>query len=229
MATAKIRVLLIEDNVEIAGNIVSYFEQQDFIVDYAAEGALGLKLALEHYFDVIVLDLMLPKIDGLTLCATLRQQADRHIPIIMLTARDSLSDKLQGFSQGADDYLTKPFALEELAARCMALAGRQSLQQNTVIQIGSLTIDKMQQLVTRENTEIHLQAILYKILLILAENPGKVISRSELCQRIWGDDLTDSDSLRSHIYQLRKLVDKPFSKPMIRTVHGVGFALESDE
>ncbi|NVJ51492.1 MAG: response regulator transcription factor, partial [Gammaproteobacteria bacterium] len=186
MATAKIRVLLIEDNVEIAGNIVSYFEQQDFIVDYAAEGALGLKLALEHYFDVIVLDLMLPKIDGLTLCATLRQQADRHIPIIMLTARDSLSDKLQGFSQGADDYLTKPFALEELAARCMALAGRQSLQQNTVIQIGSLTIDKMQQLVTRENTEIHLQAILYKILLILAENPGKVISRSELCQRIWG-------------------------------------------
>ena len=153
----------------------------------------------------------------------------RHIPILMLTARDSLDDKVKGFELGADDYLTKPFELEELLVRCIALSRRNQLQTDHLISIGSLTIDRSKRKVKRSRKTIELQQIPYTILLALAEAFPRVVSRSEMIQRIWGDDLTESDSLRSHIYQLRQQVDKPFDTSMIKTVHGVGFSLESDQ
>lgn len=229
MTNSSLRILLVEDNVAIAKNIAAHFEHVGITLDYADNGVRGLELALSNFYDVIVLDLMLPGMDGLSVCSAIREKADRHIPVLMLTARDTLDDKLEGFEKGADDYLTKPFALEELAVRCHALSQRSQLSKSHVFKLGTLSIDKSQKKVSRNNKTINLHSIPFDILWVLADSYPRVVSRSELCERIWGDDLTDSDSLRSHIYQLRKLLDKPFSKPIIKTVHSVGFVLESDE
>ncbi len=229
MMNSSLRLLLVEDNMDIAKNIATNFEHLGITLDYADTGVRGLELALNNFYDVIVLDLMLPGMDGLSVCTAIREKADRHIPILMLTARDTLHDKLVGFEKGADDYLTKPFALEELTVRCQALSQRSQLTKSHTFNLGTLSIDKSQKKVSRNNTTINLNSIPFEILMVLADAYPRVVSRSELCERIWGDDLTDSDSLRSHIYQLRKLIDKPFVKPMIKTVHSVGFVLESDE
>lgn len=229
MTQATLSILVVEDQTAIATNIAEFLEAKGHLLDFAKDGKQGLNLALSNYYDVIVLDLMLPGIDGWEVCRELRQQATRHIPILMLTARDSLDDKVKGFELGADDYLTKPFELEELLVRCIALSRRNQLQTDHLISIGSLTIDRGKRKVKRSHKTIELQQIPYTILLALAEAFPRVVSRSEMIQRIWGDDLTESDSLRSHIYQLRQQVDKPFDTPMIKTVHGVGFSLESDQ
>ncbi|TQV89768.1 response regulator transcription factor [Aliikangiella coralliicola] len=229
MKSLALNILVIEDQTTIAKNIADFMEAKGHILDFADDGKRGLSLALSNFYDVIVLDLMLPGMDGWEVCREIRQASSRHVPILMLTARDSLTDKVKGFELGADDYLTKPFALEELLVRCLALSRRNQLQTEHVIQIGSLQIDRKSQKVKRGDNLINLNQIPYSILLTLAEAYPRVVSRSELCQRIWGDDLTESDSLRSHIYQLRQNLDKPFEKPMIKTVHGVGFSLEPDE
>ncbi len=220
------KILLIEDNAALAANIGDYLALHDHIVDFASDGRSGLQLALAEFHDVVVLDVMLPKLDGLAVCEALRQQADRHIPVLMLTARDTLQDKLQGFSLGADDYLTKPFALEELLARCQALSQRHRLQQPHQLCIGSLRIDRNQQQASRADQPLRLQQISYQILLILAEAHPRIVTRSELSERIWGDEPPTSDTLRSHLYLLRQQLDKPFATPMLVTVHGVGFKLD---
>lgn len=218
-------ILLIEDNQQISLNIDNYFVDKGISLDFASTGSQGLALALANYYDLVILDLMLPGLDGLQVCQALRQQAPRHIPVIMLTARDTLNDKLQGFASGADDYLSKPFALEELLARCQVLARREQLNKNFVIKIGSLRLDTRTQTVSREGIAIELNPIPFKILKVLAENHPMPVSRSELTAKIWGDEPTDSDALRSHIYQLRQALDKPFNTPMVKTIHGIGFAL----
>ncbi|TMO59153.1 response regulator transcription factor [Pseudoalteromonas aurantia] len=225
MVRASLKVLVIEDHNDISSNIADYFQTQGASLDFAMNGEQGLNMALKEYFDCVILDLMLPKIDGLQVCAKLREQASRHIPIIMLTARDTLDDKLIGFQQGADDYLTKPFALEELWVRCNALAQRHLINCDHTLVVGPLTINKQTQQVQRDKKEIEIQPIPMQILTILMEAHPRAVSRSELCDKIWGEDTTDSDSLRSHIYQLRKAIDKPFNNPLIKTLHGIGFAL----
>ncbi len=219
-------VLIIEDNLDLSNNIAHYFEQQQCSVDFAYNGAHGLELALEHFYDVIILDLALPKLDGLEVCKTLREKSTRHTPIIMLTARDTVQDKIAGFHTGADDYLTKPFALEELYVRCQVLTKRHLINTDSTLTLGDLVIDKKKLTVTRQNQTINLNAMGYQILLILAEAFPQVVTRSELTQKLWKDDPTESDALRSHIYQLRQQIDKPFAKPLIKTVHGVGFTLD---
>lgn len=223
--TKALKILVIEDNHGVAQNIADFFAAPNYAVDFAYNGKQGLALALANFYDLIILDLMLPGLDGIEVCQELRAKADRHIPILMLTARDTLQDKLIGFDVGADDYLTKPFALEELKARCLALAGRQHNAQPKTIHLGELIIDRQQQQVSRENKPITLQRIPYQILLLLAENHPRTVSRSELWEKIWGDSATDSDAIRSHVYQLRQALDKPFSTPLLTTVHGVGFKL----
>ena len=225
---AGLKILVIEDNKDIAQNIAEHFEVAGHQMDFATNGKLGLELALENYFDLVILDLTLPNMDGLEVCTQLRQKSERHVPILMLTARDSLDDKVKGFDLGADDYLTKPFALAELEVRSQALSRRHQLQTNHLITIGSLCIDRQQQKVTRQNQQIMLKPIPFKILQVLAESYPRVVSKSELCQKLWGDDPTESDSLRSHIYQLRQSLDKPFEHPVLKTIHGVGLALEKD-
>lgn len=229
MKALALHILIIEDQPAIARNIGQFLESRGHVPDFASDGKQGLALALSNHYDLIILDIMLPKMDGLQVCKHLRQQAKRHIPILMLTARDTLGDKVTGFEMGADDYLTKPFALEELEVRCLALSRRHLLQTENKISIGDLVIDRQLQQVRRQGKPLELSAMHYNILLILAESFPKVVSRTELCQRMWGDEPTESDALRSHIYQLRQIIDKPFGSAMVKTVHGVGFALVASQ
>ncbi|MGQ8365476.1 response regulator transcription factor [Glaciecola sp. 1036] len=220
-----LHILLVEDQIDIAKNIAQFLEQKGHILDFAHKGVQGLKLALDNYYDVVILDLNLPTMDGLEVCRHLREESTRQIPILMLTARDSIEDKVSGFSHGADDYLTKPFSLQELEVRCLALARRHLLQTHDAIRLGPLKIDRKRRTVTRNELPIELNTMGYKILSILVEAHPQVVSRSQLSQRLWGDEPTESDALRSHIYNLRNALDKPFDYPLIKTVFGVGFSL----
>lgn len=228
MSQQGLNILVVEDSADIARNIGDYLGAKGHIMDFATNGRQGLSLALANHYDVVILDLMLPQMDGLQVCAQLREQAVQHIPVLMLTARDTLNDKVIGFSHGADDYLTKPFALEELEVRCHALARRHLLNTDKTIAIGDLSIDRKSGRVERCGQRLNLQGKHYEILLVLAQAYPQVITRSVLCQQLWGDEPTESDSLRSLIYQLRQVLDKPFDKAMLKTVHGVGFALTLD-
>lgn len=223
----KLHILVTEDQPELASNIGDYLEGKGHTVDYAPNGPLALELALTHHYDLLILDIMLPGMDGLTVCQKIRQQSHRVLPILMLTARDTLEDKLTGFEKGADDYLTKPFELPELEMRCQALSRRHQLQTDMRMLIGDLEVNRKTQTVSRQQKTLALNGMNYRILLILAEAYPRVVTRSELCQKLWGDDPTESDSLRSHIYQLRQAVDKPFDTPLLKTVHGVGFTLDT--
>jgi DNA-binding response OmpR family regulator len=224
--STSLNVLVVEDQQSIARNIADYMEAKGHSFDFASQGKQGLDLALEHHFDLIILDLNLPKMDGLEVCQQIRKHANRHIPILMLTARDSIDDKVSGFTAGADDYLTKPFSLQELEVRCLALSRRHLLQTSDILTIGPLTIDRQRKQVSRDNNVLDLHAMGVRILTVLAEAYPQVVSRSTLTQKIWGDEPTESDAMRSHIYQLRNILDKPFDYPILKTVHGVGFTLE---
>lgn len=225
MNNQSLYILVVEDQQSIAQNIADYMEDKGHVLDFATQGDHGLALALTNQYDLVILDLNLPVMDGLEVCAQLRQQASYHVPIIMLTARDSLDDKVTGFTQGADDYLTKPFSLEELEVRCLALSRRYLLKTNHTLTFDQLVIDKNNQHVTRDGQVLELHTMGYRILVILAQAYPQVVSRSKLSQTLWGDAPTESDALRSHIYQLRNCLDKPFDYPMVKTMHGVGFKL----
>ena len=222
-----IRVLIIEDNPAIVQNMTDFLESKGYILDFAMDGIGGLHLALTQDYDVIVLDLMLPGMDGITLCQKLRREADKQVPVIMLTARDTLEDKLLGFESGADDYLVKPFALKELEARIKVLANRR-VADTKVLVAGDLRLDLGSFEVTRQGRAIELNNTCIAILKLLMEASPNVVSRQEMENSLWGDMPPGSDVLRSHIYTLRKKIDKPFGHAMIETVHGVGFKLKED-
>ncbi|GFD89696.1 DNA-binding response regulator [Tenacibaculum sp. KUL152] len=224
-----LHILLIEDEVSIAKNIAQYMEHKGHVLDFAVRGDQGLDLALNAYYDVVILDLNLPSMDGLNVCQAIREKSERHVPILMLTARDSIDDKVSGFHVGTDDYLTKPFSLQELEVRCIALSKRHLLQTTDKIELGPLTIDRKSKTASRDGQSLSLSSMGFRILQILAEAHPQVVSRSQLTQQLWGDEPTESDALRSHIYQLRNVVDKPFSSPLIKTVFGAGFALSVDD
>lgn len=228
-STATLQILLVEDQANIARNIAEYMETKGHVFDFAMQGQQGLELALSNHYDLIILDLNLPVMDGLSVCQQLRLKSSRHIPILMLTARDSIDDKVSGFTAGADDYLTKPFSLQELEVRCFALSRRHLLQTNDVVTIGSLQIDRKQKTVERDGVALKLHTMGYRILTVLAESYPQVVSRSQLSQKLWGDEPTESDALRSHIYQLRSVLDKPFNHTMLKTRHGVGFVLDAGD
>ena len=225
MNNQSLYILVVEDQQSIAQNIANYMEVKGHVLDFATQGDQGLALALTNHYDLVILDLNLPVMDGLEVCKQLRQKARYHVPIIMLTARDSIDDKISGFTLGADDYLTKPFSLEELEVRCFALSRRHLLQTNDTLTFDKLHINRKTQQVTRAGESLELHSMGYRILSILAEAYPQVVSRSTLSQKLWGDEPTESDALRSHIYQLRNVLDKPFDYPMIKTMHGIGFVL----
>lgn len=219
-------VLVIEDNRAIQANIADYFTMQGAVVDFALQGRQGADLALQNYYDVVVLDLTLPQLDGLDVCALLRKRAPRHIPILMLTARDSLQHKLDGFNVGADDYLVKPFDLAELWVRVQVLAKRY-LQQHHQLILGNICLNKHLHQVMCDDRVMELKPIGFQLLNILLETHPRPVCRSELCSRIWGDELTESDALRSHLYQLRKTLQQHGASITIETLLGVGFALKT--
>ena len=220
------RILVIEDNPDIAANLGDYLEDRGHAVDFAADGVTGLHLAVVHEFDAIVLDLNLPGMDGLEVCRKLRNEARKQTPVLMLTARDTLDEKLTGLSSGADDYLTKPFAIQELEARLRALIRRERRQVGSeVLKVADLVLDPASLRVTRAGTELQLSPIGLRLLTILMRESPRVVSRQEIEREIWGNALPDSDTLRSHLYNLRKVIDKPFGKSLLHTVQSAGYRI----
>ena len=220
-------LLLVEDNQDLAETVGDFLEAQGFLVDYAADGLLAMHLAVTERFDAIVLDIMLPGLNGIEVCQRLRKEAQLTTPIIMLTARDQLDDKLKGFDVGADDYLVKPFDLPELVARIDALIRRDRGVAKTY-QVGELSMNLDTMEVHRGDSEIKLSRTLFDILKILLRESPNVVPRSTLERELWGDDLPDSDTLRSHLYNLRRAVDRPFPKPLIETLAGRGYRVRGD-
>ena len=219
------RILVIEDNRDILANILDYLELKGFTVDCAQDGLSGMHLALTQPYDLIVLDIMLPGMDGYQFCQKLRQEANNNTPIIMLTARDALDDRLKGLHAGADDYLVKPFALSELVARIEAVLRRSSGANKRVLEVADLRYNLETLEVSRAGQSLKLNPIGLKLLATLMQRSPAVVRREALEEALWGDDIPDSDSLRSHIHQLRQSIDKPFATTLLHTVHGVGFRL----
>lgn len=219
------RILVIEDNRDILANILDYLELKGFTVDCAQDGLSGMHLALTQFYDLIVLDIMLPGMDGYQVCQKLRQEAGNNTPIIMLTARDALDDRLKGLQAGADDYLVKPFALSELVARIEAVLRRSSGANKRMLEVADLHYNLETLEVSRAGQLLKLNPIGLKLLAVLMQRSPAVVRREALEEALWGDDIPDSDSLRSHIHQLRQTIDKPFTTPLLHTIHGVGFRL----
>ncbi|SNT69382.1 response regulator transcription factor [Psychrobacter sp. LV10R520-6] len=220
------KILVIEDNPDIVANIYAFFEPKGFELDNAHNGLSGLALASSNRYDVILLDVMLPGINGTKLCKKLREDLHNKTPVLMLTARDTIMDKVAGFDSGADDYLVKPFSLVELEARIKALIRRdqdEHFQHN--LTVGALFLNPNEHNVKREDRLIKLTPIGFKVLHTLMSASPRVVSKTELEEKIWGQDIPSSDALRTHMHSVRTQVDKPFSKALIVTVPGVGYQI----
>jgi len=221
-----VRVLIIEDDPAIAANLYDFLEARGHSVDAAGDGVTGLHLAVTGEFDAVVLDLGLPGMDGITLCRKLREQAHNDTPVLMLTARDTLQDTLNGFSGGTDDYLVKPFALKEVEARLLALhkrrAGRVSHQELTV---GDLLFDPRSLTARFCGQELKLPPKCIRLLEAFMSDPDRVFSRKELETAVWGGEQETSDTLRSHMHVLRRELQRAGGYDPIRTLHGIGYRL----
>ncbi|WP_299942621.1 response regulator transcription factor [uncultured Microbulbifer sp.] len=222
-----LKILLIEDNPVIARQVAEFLQAEGWRMDFSHCGRQGMQLALEQIFDLVLLDLGLPDMDGLEVCKKIKAEAPVNIPVLMLTARDAISDKEHGFGVGADDYLCKPFDPRELILRCRALARRHQLHTNDKIQIGDLQICHRQQTACRDKKPLVLTTIGFRILTLLAQASPAPVSRSALIHHIWGDDPPETDALKSHIYSLRQALDKPFKTPMLKTITNLGYQLET--
>ena len=219
-------ILLVEDNRSLSEMVGEYLESRGFGVDYAGDGVDGLRLATENSYDVVVLDLMLPRMDGIEVCKRLRSESKKATPVLMLTARDTLADKVTGLDAGADDYLVKPFAIQELEARVRALIRRERRQVSAeVLKIADLVLDTASLRVTRGGSELQLSPIGLRLLTILMRESPRVVTRRDIEREIWGDSLPDSDTLRSHLYNLRKAIDRPFEKQLLHTVQTAGYRI----
>ena len=229
LGDAHVRVLIVEDNRDICANIAAYLEKYSYILDFAYDGISAMHLALTNPFDVIVLDLMLPGMDGLRFCQKLRADARLDTPVLMLTARDTLEDKLEGFAAGADDYLVKPFALQELHVRLQALYKRSRKKTNKLLTVGDLTLNQDTLQVHRTGQRVELHPAGMKLLQRLMEQSPSVVTRDELETLLWADEPPDGDALRSHMYKLRQAIDRPFDHALIHTVHRIGYRIAEDQ
>jgi DNA-binding response OmpR family regulator len=218
------RVLIIEDDLDIATNLYEFLEGRGHTADMACDGLCGMHLAVSQEFDAIVLDLGLPGMDGLRLCSKLRREARRDVPVLILTARDVLDDKLAAFDCGADDYLVKPFALREVEARLKALVAR---RRGRVIDrrlvCGAVEFDPANMTVSVDGRPVHLSRKCLRLLEMLMSAPNRVYTRAELEQALWGDEHPQSDSLRSHMHMLRRALTDARGASPIETVHGIGY------
>jgi DNA-binding response OmpR family regulator len=228
LAAAPIRALIVEDNRDICANIATYLEKHGYVLDFAYDGISALHLAFTNPFDVIVLDLMLPGMDGLSFCRKLRADARAETPVLMLTARDTLNDKLKGFEAGADDYLIKPFALQELHARLQALHKRSHRKSDNLLTVSDLTMNRSTLQVHRAGRRVDLHPAGLKLLQRLMEAAPSVVARDDLETLLWADEPPDGDALRSHLYKLRQAIDRPFDSPLIHTVHRIGYRIAED-
>jgi DNA-binding response OmpR family regulator len=221
----RLRILVVEDHRDLAANLGDFLGGRGHAVELAHDGVTGMHLAVTRELDVIVLDVMLPGIDGLAFCRKLRTEARRTTPVLMLTARDTLDDKIAGFDAGTDDYLTKPFSMEELHARLHALVRRTRPQPEEVLRVRDLELDLGTRTVHRAGVAIELPPALVTILAELMHASPKVVTRRRLETILWGDEVRGGEALRSQIYLLRQAIDRPFAAPLVQTVHGVGYRI----
>lgn len=219
------RVLMVEDDEVLGSALKSGLLLHNWTVDWAKDGATGLKALLSEHFDVVVLDLMLPKIVGMDVLEYIRSKGI-SVPVMILTTRDNPEDKIKGFNKGADDYVIKPFNLAEVNARLLALIRRSKERATSTVKVGRLVLDPIGRLVYKDSTLIELSRREFVLLSILLENAGKVMTREKIIQSIygWGDDI-DSNALEVHIHNLRKKV----GEDIILTVRGVGYWIKKEE
>jgi DNA-binding response OmpR family regulator len=226
--TNSLRVLIVEDNRDLVIEMTDFLTAGGMTVDSAVDGITGLHLAIVNDYDAIILDLMLPGMDGMMLFNKLRNEAEKNTPVLMLTARDSLEEKVSGLDAGADDYLVKPAELREVEARVRALARRGAGQlSKKKLQVGDLVLDLDSHCAFRLASRIELPPIPYQILELLMLRYPRPVSREDIEHLIWGEGRADSGVLRAHMHLLRTLIDKPFEKPMLNTIWGIGYQLLS--
>ena|SRR5690606_16783201 len=218
-----LHVLLIEDQHDIAANIWDFLERRGYEMDHCADGASGLARAMRGDYDAIVLDLGLPRMDGLELCRRLRE-AGHGVPVLMLTARDTLDDKLRGFAEGADDYLVKPFAMRELEARIRAVQRRGRTPAGRLA-FGPLAYDPQALTAQREGRHIALTRLQGALLEALLREAPRIVPHARLIEAGWGADGAGVAALQTQVYELRALVDKPFAQAMVKSVRGVGYRI----
>jgi len=220
------RLLVIEDNRQLVANLFDYFESRGHVLDVAPDGVTGLHLAVSQSYDALILDWMLPRMEGPEVLRRLRADHGSEVPVIMLTARDELPDKIAGFRAGADDYLTKPFALPELEVRLEALMVRANGRNpRKVLEVADLRLDLATLEAQRDGRPLHLYPACRKLLEVLMRASPGAVTRQQLEFALWGDELPDGDLLRSHVYELRRSVDGPFQQKLIHTLPRVGYRL----
>ena len=226
------RLLLVEDQADLAANVADHLAGLGHDVQLCADGETAFGAARHGHFDMLILEVMLPRLDGLSVCRSLRQEGLEQLPILMLTARDSVEDRVAGLDAGADDYLVKPFALAELEARVRALLRRVQPAPTSaanatpeVLQVADLTFDPATLVAERSGQVLRLNPSTRRILQILLQNTQRVVTRQELEAALWGDSPPTGDVLRAHMYALRVAVDKPFDHKLLHTVHGEGYRL----
>ncbi len=225
MKTA-LRILFIEDHADLAANLCDYFEERGHFVDCAMDGITGLHLAVVNTYDIIVLDLMLPGMDGITLCHKLRQEASKNTPVIMLTARNTLEDKIAGFTSGTDDYLVKPFELKELELRIRSLTQRaQGMRTQRILRVADLEFNQDTLQVHRGGQRLEFQAMALRILELLMQRSPAVVLRRDIEQTVWGDAPPDSNALRVHMHTLRTAIDRPGLPTLLHTKRSIGYRL----
>lgn len=217
-------LLLVEDDLDLATSVIDYYELEDIQCDHAINGLVALNLIEQHPYQVIILDINLPQMNGLAVCKSMRDKGI-DTPVIMLTAMDTLDDKLSGFAQGADDYLVKPFAMEELIVRVQALSKRRS-GQVTKLTVGTLELDISKKMAYNKGKELKLSPIELKILEMLLRKSPKAVSRNEIIMSIWGDEQPKSNSLKVHLFNLRKQIAITGDTSPLRTITGYGFAID---
>jgi DNA-binding response OmpR family regulator len=223
------RILLVEDDTDLAQFIRKGLKEEQYAVDFAADGEEGLQLALANPYDLLILDIMLPKLDGLTLCRRLRAEGNTA-PVLLLTARSTVQDKVSGLNTGADDYLTKPFAFAELLARVRALLRRGGPQQPTHLKAGDLELDPASRRVWRAGKNILLTNKEYALLEFLLRNKDRVLTRTAIIEHVWDisyDPMTNI--VDAHIRALRAKIDRDFSPPLITTVRGAGYMIQDPD
>jgi two-component system, OmpR family, response regulator len=223
-----VRVLVVEDEVKMAGLLKRGLEEEGYAVDVARDGSEALWLGAENPYDAVILDVMLPDLDGFEVCRRLRSDG-RWAPVLMLTARDAVPDRVAGLDAGADDYLTKPFSFTELFARLRALLRRGAGERPAVLRAGDLALDPATRKVTRSGTPVELTAKEFALLEYLLRHPGEALTRTRIIEHVW-DFAYDGDSNVVDVYvrYLREKIDRPFGRDSIETVRGTGYRLREE-